>query len=80
MRSFNATVKSNKQGWAMSDEIIYRAPEDKAKHIITTEERDLLQARFGAEIEKVNAFCGEVMVSLLSDDVVVVGNTPRAPS
>lgn len=71
MRSLNATLTSDNEGVAMSDKLIYRAPEDKAVHIITTAERDLLQDRFGREIEMVNAFCGEAMISLLSDDVIV---------
>jgi hypothetical protein len=79
MRSLNATLKSDKEGVTISNKMIYRAPENRAKHMITTAERDLLQARFGPEIEKVNAFCGEVMVSLLSDDVVVVGRAPCVP-
>jgi hypothetical protein len=77
MRLLNATLKSDKEGVAMSDKMIYRAPEEKTEHMITTAERDLLQDRFGREIEKVNAFCGEAMISLLSDDVVVVDDAPR---
>jgi hypothetical protein len=76
MRSLNATLRSDMEGVAMSDKMIYRAPEDKAVHIITSVERDLLADRFGREIDKVNAFCGEAMISLLSDDVVVADNAP----
>lgn len=80
MRLLNATLKSDKEGVAMSDTMIYRAPEEKAEHMITTAERDLLQDRFGREIEKVNGFCGEAMISLLSDDVIVIDDAPRVSS
>lgn len=78
MRLLNETLKSDKEGVALSDRMIYRAPEDKGKHTITVAERDLLQARFGREVQNVNAFCGEEIVSLLSDDVVVVDNASCA--
>ena len=56
-------------------------------HVLQTEgiivpavERDLLHARFGKEVEEVNAFCGEVTISLLSDDVVVVDGARCVPA
>jgi hypothetical protein len=76
MRSLNATLTTDNEGVAMSDRLIYRAPEEKAVHIITSAERDLLQDRFGKEIEMVNAFCGEAVISLLSDDVIVADDAP----
>lgn len=69
MLQVNKHLDNARQSTLISDALVYSDPEGRGKFVITTPERLLLEERYGAELEAVNAHIAGAPIGLIDSSI-----------